>query len=97
MVRFFVLAKPAAREIEYYDNQQPNQVNPKKVKAHIGRPEKERRVWSDYLVGMISWSKKQDNVKRSDQVKMQYIVKKRHVAINYQYVCKLVLNILNKR
>jgi hypothetical protein len=61
------------------------------------RPEQERRVRGHDLAGTISLRKKYNNVYCPYNVKVQYLIKKGHIAINYKNGCQFILNMPGER
>ena len=94
-MRLFVIAVPAAREIEYKYYAKPDKVNATETEAHIIRLEHNRPlVRVIYLVSGVPGYKKDRNRCKPDKVPMAQVIKEWHIAIHVQDAGKFVLDVL---
>ena len=78
-----IITEPFTGEIQYTNNHQPNQVNYPQRKPERRRFKQESLIRCNDLTAVISHGKKQEDIYKPDEVKMQHVVKERHIAIYY--------------
>ena len=83
MMGSLVFAEPAARQVQSCNDQEPCDVYTKQVHAEFGGMKSKCLTGSNYILYGITLDKKEDDIKCPDQVKMEYIVEKRHITVNY--------------
>ena len=82
-MRLFVIAVPAAREIEYQYYAKPDEVNATEAETHIIRLEHNGPlVRVIYLVSGVPGYKKDRNRCKPDKIPMAQVIKERYVAIH---------------
>ena len=81
-MRGFILAEPAAGEIQQEYHQQPKHIRKSQTEPEIPGPEKEERAFRDNVSAAISRGKEQDHGDEVDQVEVQDVIKERHFAEN---------------
>ncbi len=92
-----VPVKPLTGFVQCEDGKQPDDIHHQKRKTKINRAEKERYPRSVNVGNAIPLREKKQDEQGVNEVKMQYVIKKRHPAIHTQYPAEAVLRCFQHR